>query len=137
MEIKNDFWWQLHYFFVNDILIHRHKMRGALLLMWAWKLMEEDNKNRRQEEQQADEDEDPRFVSLLDSAGRRRCDRRIARPSLLLPEESPWSMILNRGNDACMITATGLTNLSLPCTGCSTPTTRTSPPTVTMGRLFH
>ena len=136
MEIKNDFWWQLHYFFVNDILIHQHKMRGALLLMWAWKLMEEDN-NRRQEEQQADEDEDPRFVSLLDSAGRRRRDRRIARPSLLLPEESPWSMILNRGNDACMITATGLTNLSLPCTGCSTPTTRTSPPTVTMGRLFH
>jgi len=85
-------------------------MRGALLLMWAWKLMEDEAKRKQQEEEE--ENDNHRFISLLDSTGRRRRDRRIARPSLLLPEESPWSMILNRGNDACMITATGLDNQS-------------------------
>jgi len=77
-------------------------MDEALIFLWIWKFVDDEEQRRRLE--------DPRFVSLLDLTGRRRRDRRIARPSLVMPSESPWSKILHRGNDGCMITTTGLDN---------------------------
>ena len=74
-----------------------------LMLVWIWKFIDDEEKRRLVED-------DPRFVSLLDLIGRRRRDRRIARPSLVMPKDSPWSRILSRGNDGCMITTTGLDN---------------------------
>ena len=80
-------------------------MKASLLFLWLWKLQHEEDKRRQQEY-------DPRFISLLDLTGRQRRDRRIARPSLPMPEESPWHRLLSRGNDGCLITATGLDNRS-------------------------
>ena len=80
-------------------------MKASLLFLWLWKLQHEEDKRRQQEY-------DPRFISLLDLTGRQRRDRHIARPSLPMPEESPWHRLLSRGNDGCLITATGLDNQS-------------------------
>jgi hypothetical protein len=43
---------------------------------------------------------------------RRRRDRRILRPSLLMPWNSPWEMILRSGNDQSLITLSGFDNRS-------------------------
>jgi hypothetical protein len=40
----------------------------------------------------------------------RRRDQRIPRPSLLMPLNSPWEMILRSGNDQSLITLSGFDN---------------------------
>jgi len=82
-------------------------MKASLLLfLWLRRLQHEEDKRHREQQEY-----NPRFISLLDLTGRQCQDQRIiAQPSLPLPEESPWHRLLSRGNDKCLITATGLDN---------------------------
>jgi len=53
-----------------------------------------------------------RFYNALTDEEKRRRDRRIPRPSLLLPFNSAWEMVYKSGNDQGLITLCGLDNKS-------------------------
>jgi hypothetical protein len=47
------------------------------------------------------------FRGLLSAEGRRRRQRNLPRPSLLIPTASPWQQLYNSKDDAALITVTG------------------------------
>jgi hypothetical protein len=68
------------------------------MLLLAWLAEEEDD------------DENERFYNHLNEEGRRRRDRRLPRPTLLLPsmETTPWMKLYAARHDPALITVTGL-----------------------------
>ena len=61
-------------------------------------------------QQQQDEldDDGPLTRSPYVGEGRRRCDRRVPRPTLRHPQLSPWTQLLNSANDQALITSCGI-----------------------------